>query len=262
MMGGMRILVGIVGVVVLPRLEFLVSPEQVFMSPDWSAKVEPIPYSNLGNPQSLNLYSHTQNNPVSGLDADGHCSGDGDQCSNIKVTAAVTKQPTFQKNVTEKVDGKPTLMTGPKGEIRFQVTSKGTPLPRVKVAETNKDTLTVNGKQVNSGTPIEGHATSKDQGNFSDEVGRLVPTDGSTKQNDAIIKGFSSAAVSDTDKQTLTLTLPNGGGICTATDTRTLTNVGTDGKPSANYTITPANPQVTVTPPPPPPPPPVKPQGQ
>ena len=27
-----------------------------FMSPDWSAKIEPVPYSKLDDPQSLNLY--------------------------------------------------------------------------------------------------------------------------------------------------------------------------------------------------------------
>jgi RHS repeat-associated protein len=47
-----------------------------FMSPDWSAKQEPVPYSKLDNPQSLNLYSYTLNNPLSNVDTDGHaCSG-------------------------------------------------------------------------------------------------------------------------------------------------------------------------------------------
>jgi RHS repeat-associated protein len=43
-----------------------------FMSPDWSAKVEPIPYSKLDNPQSLNLYAYVLNNPLTRVDADGH----------------------------------------------------------------------------------------------------------------------------------------------------------------------------------------------
>ena len=42
------------------------------MSPDWSAKVEPVPYAKLGNPQSLNLYSYVWNNPLSRNDPDGH----------------------------------------------------------------------------------------------------------------------------------------------------------------------------------------------
>ena len=43
-----------------------------FMSPDWSAKVEPVPYSKLDDPQSLNLYAYVRNNPLGNVDADGH----------------------------------------------------------------------------------------------------------------------------------------------------------------------------------------------
>jgi RHS repeat-associated protein len=43
-----------------------------FMSPDWSAKVEPVPYAKLDNPQSLNLYAYVENNPLSRSDLDGH----------------------------------------------------------------------------------------------------------------------------------------------------------------------------------------------
>jgi hypothetical protein len=44
------------------------------MTPDWSAAPEAVPYANLENPQSLNLYSYVLNNPVTGTDADGHLS--------------------------------------------------------------------------------------------------------------------------------------------------------------------------------------------
>jgi RHS repeat-associated protein len=43
-----------------------------FMSPDWSAKEDPVPYAKLDDPQSLNLYSYVQNNPLKDVDADGH----------------------------------------------------------------------------------------------------------------------------------------------------------------------------------------------
>jgi RHS repeat-associated protein len=47
-----------------------------FLSPDWSAKIEPVPYSKLEDPQTLNLYDYVRNNPLSNVDADGHaCSG-------------------------------------------------------------------------------------------------------------------------------------------------------------------------------------------
>jgi len=43
-----------------------------WLSPDWSAKVEPVPYAKLDNPQSLNLYAYVLNNPLSRNDPDGH----------------------------------------------------------------------------------------------------------------------------------------------------------------------------------------------
>ena len=43
-----------------------------FVTPDWSAKIEPVPYSKLNDPQSLNLYAYVQNNPLNRADADGH----------------------------------------------------------------------------------------------------------------------------------------------------------------------------------------------
>jgi RHS repeat-associated protein len=48
-----------------------------WLSPDWSAKAEPVPYAKLGDPQSLNLYTYVQNNPLTRFDPDGHidCSG-------------------------------------------------------------------------------------------------------------------------------------------------------------------------------------------
>ena len=48
-----------------------------FLTPDWSAKVEPVPYAKLDDPQTLNLYSYVGNNPLARADADGHC-GVGD----------------------------------------------------------------------------------------------------------------------------------------------------------------------------------------
>jgi RHS repeat-associated protein len=44
-----------------------------FMSPDWSAKEEPVPYAKLDNPQTLNLYAYVGNNPLSRFDPDGYC---------------------------------------------------------------------------------------------------------------------------------------------------------------------------------------------
>jgi RHS repeat-associated protein len=56
-----------------------------FMSPDWSAKIMPVPYASLDDPQSLNLYSYLKNNPLGGVDADGHCgAAEEAQCAAIQ----------------------------------------------------------------------------------------------------------------------------------------------------------------------------------
>jgi RHS repeat-associated protein len=47
-----------------------------FMSADWAVKPEDVPYADLMNPQSLNLYSYVNNNPLSKTDKDGHCAED------------------------------------------------------------------------------------------------------------------------------------------------------------------------------------------
>jgi len=46
-----------------------------FMSPDWSAKEDPVPYAKLDDPQTLNLYAYVGNNPLIRVDPDGHCAG-------------------------------------------------------------------------------------------------------------------------------------------------------------------------------------------
>jgi len=43
-----------------------------FLSVDWSAVPVPVPYANLSNPQTLNLYSFVADNPETFADLDGH----------------------------------------------------------------------------------------------------------------------------------------------------------------------------------------------
>jgi len=59
-----------------------------FMSPDWSAQVEPVPYAKLYDPQSLNLYVYGANNPLKFRDMDGHYHCDADT-SAVKGDAVV-----------------------------------------------------------------------------------------------------------------------------------------------------------------------------
>ena len=62
------------------------------MSPDWSAKEEPVPYAQMDDPQTLNLYSYVRNNPLTRVDMDGH-DPPLDQQQNI--TGAIRNIPSF-----------------------------------------------------------------------------------------------------------------------------------------------------------------------
>jgi RHS repeat-associated protein len=68
-----------------------------WLSPDWSAKQEPVPYVKLDDPQTLNLYEYVENNPLGFTDADGHmhqqchhvgATSSSDANGNIKMTTA------------------------------------------------------------------------------------------------------------------------------------------------------------------------------
>jgi RHS repeat-associated protein len=41
-------------------------------SPDWASAQVPVPYADLRNPQTLNLYGYVSGNPTTHADADGH----------------------------------------------------------------------------------------------------------------------------------------------------------------------------------------------
>jgi RHS repeat-associated protein len=55
-----------------------------FLSPDWSSVPAPVPYANLTNPQTLNLYSFVVNNPGSFTDLAGHTAG----CVSVMVSGS------------------------------------------------------------------------------------------------------------------------------------------------------------------------------
>jgi RHS repeat-associated protein len=75
-----------------------------FLTPDWSAKVEPVPYAKLDNPQSLNLYAYVGNNPLGRMDPDGHytCQATKTQCAQVssalKLLQTVAKSDKLSSN--------------------------------------------------------------------------------------------------------------------------------------------------------------------
>jgi RHS repeat-associated protein len=66
-----------------------------FVSTDWSALPEPVPYADFGDPQSLNLYTYVRNLPTLRTDPDGHCGGGDGACDPHATTPTLTKEFVF-----------------------------------------------------------------------------------------------------------------------------------------------------------------------
>lgn len=68
-----------------------------FMTPDWSAAPTPVPYASFSDPQSLDLYAYTLDNPETNTDPNGHwClfGAIGTTCSHPKKQWAKGNPPT------------------------------------------------------------------------------------------------------------------------------------------------------------------------
>jgi RHS repeat-associated protein len=80
-----------------------------FMTPDWAAGPNPVPYATFGDPQTLNLYGYVRNNPLSRTDPNGHCDVDGEHHNSIWCAAHAlgiteTKKETAAREAQEKKD--------------------------------------------------------------------------------------------------------------------------------------------------------------
>ena len=78
-----------------------------FMSPDWSAKVEPVPYAKLADPQSLNLYAYVLDNPTTSLDLDGHaCEASGPNACPVPPPTQTSSKSVAQQKTDNAVVGR------------------------------------------------------------------------------------------------------------------------------------------------------------
>jgi RHS repeat-associated protein len=57
---------------IVARARYYASNMGRWVSPDWASNPQAIPYASYADPQSLNLYNYMRNNPLGGVDADGH----------------------------------------------------------------------------------------------------------------------------------------------------------------------------------------------
>jgi RHS repeat-associated protein len=65
-----------------------------FMIPDWEAKATAVPYADLTDPQTLNLYGYVRDNPLAKADIDGHdgCQGLPGSCGNSTGEGSTAQQ--------------------------------------------------------------------------------------------------------------------------------------------------------------------------
>jgi RHS repeat-associated protein len=87
-----------------------------FLSPDYDGDdddPEPLPYSDLENPQTFNLYGYVANNPLGRIDPDGHDSddedgeGDGQQAGTIPLVVPTVEAPTAGEIISALLSASP-----------------------------------------------------------------------------------------------------------------------------------------------------------
>ena len=119
-----------------------------FLSPDSAADETlsvPIPYADLQNPQSLNLYSYVQNNPLRFTDPEGHdyrvCVNNGNGTQNCQTLSDDQYQSLYhQQNGKQGINlpggpagGNITCGGTPCGSVSYTENSLYDPLPRIVV---------------------------------------------------------------------------------------------------------------------------------
>jgi RHS repeat-associated protein len=93
-----------------------------WMSPDWSEGVQPIPYADPTNPQSLNLYAYVNNNPLSNTDQDGHSCDQGSVGPDGVFTFKCQNDPTLLDEFMQEIRTDP-------NQQRTLIAQKGLTLP-------------------------------------------------------------------------------------------------------------------------------------
>jgi len=216
-----------------------------FMSPDWSVKVEPVPYAKLDDPQSLNLYAYVRNNPLGGVDQDGHCSGD--DCGKVTVTATTSGDAP----ITSSNGGRTATA---EGTVQYKFTYKEKPLENAPIHEdiSNKSSRDGVAEKANLTTSdsATGPANGFPPGTVSDtsNISITIPFGGAEST-------METSVFSKETTQTLSFQTPTGSS-CSVTETRTLSNADSKGQPTDTYKIkltSPTTQQATPKPPPPPP---------
>jgi RHS repeat-associated protein len=78
-----------------------------WLSADWSSTPAPVPYANLTNPQTLNLYAMVSDNPETFADLDGHCQPGDTATSSACASSPGQSGGSLGQQSSDKVTEKP-----------------------------------------------------------------------------------------------------------------------------------------------------------
>ncbi len=76
-----------------------------WLSPDWSAKIMPVPYVKLDNPQTLNLYAYVGSNPLTRTDPTCHYLWNGNECNQVRAGFQTVSEAMKSKNLSKSERG-------------------------------------------------------------------------------------------------------------------------------------------------------------
>ncbi|HEY1527869.1 MAG TPA: RHS repeat-associated core domain-containing protein [Candidatus Angelobacter sp.] len=178
-----------------------------FMSPDWADRPTTVPYAKFGDPQSLNLYTYTENGPINRIDSNGHwedadctvCSGNGSGFSvgpNVGSGVGLVNCPTCQGSQTQQLPGP--IANACANGCSLQVT------PSLSVDEGQNGTINV--------TQTETYKATTDNGDGTTSItSATVTTSITLPSNGAASDGAkASATQSVTGAQTTTVNNETG----------------------------------------------------
>lgn len=123
-----------------------------WLSADWSSVPVAIPYANLTNPQTLNLYSMVADDPESFADLDGHC---GQVVLPGAPPAACTNPPNNTPPATGEGSGNPGTGESSSAETADQAQQQATQNGSLTVTQTDTNPGTGLGNSVESGVTMK-----------------------------------------------------------------------------------------------------------
>ena len=224
-----------------------------YVTPDWSARPVSIPYADLNNPQTLNLYNYGRNNPTTLADVDGHCPGD--DCKKVHVD--VTAPPPAMVENAGPVNGRYKSGVGTVATVTF-TDKKGHPMAGVQVKENPVTKNNLTGNTTSGGNPST--VTTSAKGTIGDAIIAPLRNDAephtfTPEDSQAMKDGATSTPYNRTTDQTLTFSV--GKQECQCTYSETLSNSDSQGNLNTqnnsngiNFTFTTTTPVVQRVEPP------------